>query len=60
MVCSEGGPQAGHGAVKPRLVEGDGVHIPLGEEEPSLLGVFGQVEGEEVAALVEHRRVGRL
>ena len=57
VVPGEGGAQAGHGAVKPRLVEGDGVHVSLGEDEVALLGVLGQVQGEEVAALVVHRAV---
>ena len=57
MVRRQRGPQAGHRAVKPGLVEGNGVHIPLCQDDPAQLGVFGQVQGEEVAALVEHRRV---
>ena len=57
MLRGEGGAQRGHRAVKPRLVQGDGVHIPLGEDDTPRLGLFGDVQGEHVAALVVHRGV---
>ena len=57
MVGGQGGAQRGHRAVKPRLMQGDGVHIPLGEDDLSRLGLFGDVQGKHVAAFVVHRGV---
>ena len=54
MLRGQGGAKRGHRAVKARLVEGDGVHIPLRQDDPARLGLFGDVQGEHVAALVVH------
>ena len=54
------GAQGGHRAVKARLVEGDGVHIPLRQDHPPRPGLLGDVQGKYIAALVVHRRVRRV
>ena len=56
----QGGAQGGHRAVKARLVEGDGVHIPLRQDHPPRPGLLGDVQGKYIAALVVHRRVRRV
>ena len=43
MLGGEGGAQRGHRAVKARLVQGDGVHIPFGKDHPARLGLFGHI-----------------
>ena len=35
VLLGEGGAQRGHCVVKPRLMQGDGVHIALGEDDPA-------------------------
>ena len=35
-------------------MEGGGIHISLGQDDPARLGLFGDVQGEHVAALVVH------
>ena len=60
MLLRQGGAQRGHRAVKPRLVEGDGVHVPLRQNDPARLGALGDVQGEQVPALVVHRGVRRV
>ena len=57
MLRGQGGAKRGHRAVKARLMEGDGIHIPLRQDDPACLGLFGDVQGEHVAALVVHRGV---
>ena len=57
VLRGQGGAKRGHRAVKARLMEGDGIHIPLRQDDPACLGLFGDVQGEHVAALVVHRGV---
>ena len=54
VLRGQGGAKRGHRAVKARLMEGDGIHIPLRQDDPARLGLFGDVQGEHVAALVVH------
>ena len=35
VLLGEGGAQRSHCVVKPRLMQGDGVHIALGEDDPA-------------------------
>ena len=57
VVRGQGGAQRGHRAVEARLVQRDGVHVALREDDAPQLGALGDVKGKEVAALVEHHRV---
>ena len=52
--------ERGHGAVEPVLVQGDGVHIALGEDDAALLALAGDVEREEIFAFVEDERLRRV
>ena len=53
-------PKDGHGAVKAILVQGDGVHIPLGENDASRPWTSWHIEGKEILALVEDDGLGRV
>ena len=57
MVRREGRAQAGHRAVKATLVEGNGIHISLGQNDAAQLCVFCQVQGKEIAAFIENHAI---
>ena len=60
MLLRQRGAQRGHRAVKARLVEGDGVHIPLRQNDPAGFGCLGPVQGKDIAAFVVHQGVRRV
>ena len=48
------------GAVEPVLVQGDGVHIALGQDDAPLLALAGNIECEQILAFIENNRLGRV
>ena len=61
MLLGERGTQTGHGAVKPRLMERDGVRTsPAVEDDAPQLGSFCDVQRKEVAALIVDDGVRRV
>ena len=60
MILGQRGTERGYGTVKARLVQGDGVHIPLRQNQSARLGALGQVQGEQVFAFVVDRCIRRV
>ena len=54
VLLRQGGAQGCHRAVKAVLVQGNGVHIPLHQNQVAQLGFLGNIQGEQVFALVEN------
>ena len=52
------GAQRRHRVGESGLVHRDHIHISLAQDQPALLGGFGEVEREQLVCLFEHRRVG--
>ena len=48
------GAQRGDGAVEPRLVHGNNIHVALAEDEVIRLGILGVIKRKEVVALLEN------
>ena len=60
MFRCEGGAQRCHRTVKSRLMEGNGIHVPLREDDTPQPGLLGDIQREQVASLVEDRGVRRV
>ena len=60
MLLRQRGAERRDRAVKAVLVQRDGVHVALGEDDPSLLAFFRNVQGEEIFPFVEDDRLGRI
>ena len=56
MFLGQGGAQRGHGAVEAVLVQGDGVHIALHQDQIAQLGLLRHIQGKQVLPLVENLR----
>ena len=54
VLLRQGGAQGGHRTVKAVLVQGNGIHIPLHQNQVAQLGFLGNIQGEQVFALVEN------
>lgn len=46
--------ERGDGAVEPVLVQRDGVHITLGQNDAPLLALAGNIECEQILAFIEN------
>ena len=60
MLLRQRGSQRGHRAVKSILVQRDGVHITLRQDDEALLALFDDIHSEEVPPLVEDHRFRRV
>ena len=60
LLLGQRGAERGDRAVEPRLMQGDNIHIALGQNKIAALCRLGKVERKQVAALVEDRRLGRI
>ena len=58
MLRRDGGTERGNRIFKPRRLNGDGVHIPLAENQALRAGVFGKIQPEKHAAFLKPGCVG--
>ena len=54
MLLGQRGAEGGYGAVKTVLVQRDGVHIALREDDKALLTLFDDIHGEKVSPFVKN------
>jgi len=60
VILGQRGAKRGYSTVKASLVQGDGVHIPLCQNQSPRLGALGQIQGEQVFAFVVNGRIWRV
>ena len=60
VLLRQGRAERRDGAVEPVLVQRDGVHIALGQNDAPLLALAGNIECEQILAFIENDRLGRV
>ena len=55
VLLRQGGAERRHGAVKTILMQGDGVHVALHQNEVRKFGLLRQIQGKEVLPLVKNQ-----
>ena len=56
MLLGQGGAQRGHSAVEAILVQGNGIHIALHQDQIAKLGLLRHIQGKQVLPLVKNLR----